>query len=409
MTILRDRRIAALLAAELVSSTGSQMTGLALPWFVLVTTGSASRMAWVVATEIAAMGLVGILSGPYATRLGARRTLLVCDALRAPLVAAIPLLHAAGALSFPVLLLLVFAFGSFATPSFSAQAAIVPEVVGTDPRRVGKAAALFQGTNRTTILLGPVIGGILIGLIGATNVLYLDAASYLVSVTLVAAFVPSTPRRPADAPGASDIWAGARFMLGDPLFRGWALSMPLIELCWQALFVSLPFLVYSEYDRDPHLLGLMFGAFGAGAVVGSVVVYKLLDHVAPLTIAIVGIVCQTLPLFALALPAPAWVAVAALFGSGFFNPVVNAAAGGIRASRTPPELMQQTAAFSITTSGICSPIGVLVAGPALVAFGARPVLLGIVCVQACGVAAWALAGVSARAAGLVPDTIEVAT
>ena len=38
----------------------------------------------------------------------------------APLVAAIPLLHAAGALSFPVLLLLVFAFGSFATPSFSA-------------------------------------------------------------------------------------------------------------------------------------------------------------------------------------------------------------------------------------------------------------------------------------------------
>jgi hypothetical protein len=72
-------------------------------------------------------------------------------------------------------------------------------------------------------------------------------------------------------------------------------------------------------------------------------------------------------------------------------------------------LMQQTAAFSITTSGICSPIGVLVAGPALVAFGARPVLLGIVCVQACGVAAWALAGASARAAGLVPDTIEVAT
>ena len=77
MTILRDRRIAALLAAELVSSTGSQMTGLALPWFVLVTTGSASRMAWVVATEIAAMGLVGVfIAGPALVAFGARPVLL---------------------------------------------------------------------------------------------------------------------------------------------------------------------------------------------------------------------------------------------------------------------------------------------------------------------------------------------
>ena len=46
MKLLRDRRLSALLAAEVVSSVGTQMTWLALPWFVLRTTGSAERMTW---------------------------------------------------------------------------------------------------------------------------------------------------------------------------------------------------------------------------------------------------------------------------------------------------------------------------------------------------------------------------
>ena len=52
MSILRDRRIAALLAAEVISSLGTQMTWIALPWFVLRETGSPQRMTWVIIAEI---------------------------------------------------------------------------------------------------------------------------------------------------------------------------------------------------------------------------------------------------------------------------------------------------------------------------------------------------------------------
>ena len=52
MTVLRDRAIAALLAAEVVSSLGTQMTWIALPWFVLRTTGSPQRMTWVIIAEL---------------------------------------------------------------------------------------------------------------------------------------------------------------------------------------------------------------------------------------------------------------------------------------------------------------------------------------------------------------------
>ena len=58
--MIRDRSIAALLAGELVSRLGSQLTYLALPWFVLVTTGSPTRMTLVFAGELVPMALLGI-------------------------------------------------------------------------------------------------------------------------------------------------------------------------------------------------------------------------------------------------------------------------------------------------------------------------------------------------------------
>ena len=156
---LRSRPLIALLTAEGVSSLGSQMTFLARPWFVLVTTGSAAKMSIVLAVEILPIALLGIPSGALVAKLGARTTMVVGDAGRAPLMLAIPLLHEAGLLSFPVLLVCVFALGCFIAPYFSAQRLILPELVGNDERTVGQANAVVEGTQRATALLGPSVAG----------------------------------------------------------------------------------------------------------------------------------------------------------------------------------------------------------------------------------------------------------
>ena len=88
--LLRDRALLALLARDVISTAGSQMTWVALPWFVITTTGSATKMAIVVAVEAAALGIVGFAAGNLVGRVGLRRTMLVADACRAPLIAAIP-------------------------------------------------------------------------------------------------------------------------------------------------------------------------------------------------------------------------------------------------------------------------------------------------------------------------------
>lgn len=60
---LWQRPIVALVTAQVVSALGSQMTFLALPWFVLETTGSPTRMSVVLAVELLPVAILGIPSG----------------------------------------------------------------------------------------------------------------------------------------------------------------------------------------------------------------------------------------------------------------------------------------------------------------------------------------------------------
>src|ERR1044071_2953457 len=104
--MIRDRSIVALLTGEFVSRLGSQFTTLELPWFVLVTTGSASKMGLVFPVQLAPLVLFGIPSSVLVDRLGPQRWMVTMDLLRAPVVALVPLLHEVGGLSFPLVLLL---------------------------------------------------------------------------------------------------------------------------------------------------------------------------------------------------------------------------------------------------------------------------------------------------------------
>src|SRR5262245_41611774 len=151
--LLRQRPILALLAAEVISTTGSQMTWLALPWFVLVTTGSATKMTFVVGAELIGLAILAFPGAKILARIGSRSTMLLCDGLRAPIMALVPLLHWADALTFGALLAVALAVGGLSAPYFAAQKVIVPELLGEDEALVSRASALFQGATRVTMLL----------------------------------------------------------------------------------------------------------------------------------------------------------------------------------------------------------------------------------------------------------------
>ena len=394
--LFSQRGLVALLAAEVVSTTGSQMTWLALPWFVLVTTGSATKTSFVLAAELAGLALLGLPGGRVLGRLGARRTMIFCDAARAPVMLVIPVLHWSGGLSFPVLLAVAFTLGALSAPYFAAQKVIVPELLGEDEQQVSEANALFQAATRTTMLAGPVLGGVLIGAIGATSVLLVDAASYLASVLLVAAFVPRRPPVEQE-PEHRQIRAGLRFLARDPLLRVWWPAFALGDAAWTAFFVTVPVLVLARFGHDPKIAGWLFASFGIGAVIGNAVSFRFLTRrFDGLAIFSMFIVVQVLPLWLLWLPLPAVGLSAALVVSGLGNGLVNPSLHSISTLRIPAPMRPTVMTTVMVLWALVNPLGLFVAGPILDAFGTTPVLIGYAAVQTVTMSAAAFVAVRER-------------
>ena len=304
--------LTALVTAEIVSILGSRMTYLALPWFVLVTTGSPAKMSVVLAVEILPMALLRHPERHARRAPGRRTTMLVCDAARAPLLASIPLLHAADLLSFPLLLVLVFALGCFMAPYFAAQRVILPELVGEDEQAIAQANSVIEGGTAFAGLAGPALAGILIPFLGAPNVLYVDAATYVVSFLLLAGFVPKT-RRIARRRGPARRARRDQVHAARPASRPLSGTVIVLNFLGSGLSAVLPYYAYDSFSGDSKVAGLFFTAMGAGALVGSLAAVLVIKRVQPLRLAAFAIVALTLPLWLLPLDLPAWGVMAALF------------------------------------------------------------------------------------------------
>ena len=372
--MLRKPGLLALIVAESVSSLGSQMTFLALPWFVLVTTGSPTRMGVVLAVELLPVALLGIPSGTLVSRLGARRTMLIGDIARVPLMVSLPVLHAAGLLSFPLLLAIVFGIGCFLAPYFSSQRVILPELVGDDERLVAQANAILEGALRATALAGPATAGVLIAVLDAPNVLYIDAATFLFAFVTLALFVPKRPPLPA-TDESRGLLAGVRFVLHDRLLASLGVTALFLNMFGQMFVISLPVLAYTEYGGSSRLAGVFFGAFGGGAVIGSVLAIRLMPRFDPLRLASVALVGLSLPIFVLGLELPAAAVLAVLAVSAIAGPLINAPLIGVITSRTPAALRPKVMTAVMTFALLAGPVGMVIAGPLLQSWGPRHVFL----------------------------------
>ena len=368
--------IAALVSAEIVSILGSRMTYLALPWFVLVTTGSAAKMSIVLAVEILPMAIFGIPSGMVVERLGARTTMLACDAARVPLLVALPILHAAGVLHFSILLALVFLLGCFMAPYFAAQRVILPELVGEDEATIAQANSVIEGGTAVAGLAGPALAGILIPVIGAPNVLYVDAATYAVSFLLLAGFVPRTVKRAAGA-ARTGVLAGITFLLRDKLLGPLSGTVIGLNFLGAGLSAALPFYAYDSFAGDSKVAGLFLTAMSAGALLGTVGAVLVIKRFPPMRLAALGVVAMSLPLWLLPLELPAWGVMAALFTAMLFLPLVNGPVIGVITARTPVELRPKMMTALLSVSGVSAPLGFVVAGQLLEPWGVSNVFAAV--------------------------------
>ncbi|WP_317888982.1 MFS transporter [Salinispora mooreana] len=145
----------AFLVAEAVSVAGNRIAMMAIPWFVLETSGSAALTGVTAFVFFVPSVLAAVLGGAIVDRFGYRQVSVVSDIANMLAVAAVPTMYAIGVLGFPLLVLLVFLGTLFDAPGNTARRAMLPDLATSARLPIERAAALHDGAYRLAQLVGP--------------------------------------------------------------------------------------------------------------------------------------------------------------------------------------------------------------------------------------------------------------
>lgn len=266
---------AAIWTGQTASLFGDQVTGLALPWLILLETRSPLDAGLIAAARYAPVVALGLVAGTLADRLDRRRLVIASDLARAlalGVVAVIGALRHVPALW--VLALVVLVLGAGQLFFQIAYQAWLPEVTG-EPR-LGEANAAVEAADAASVLVGYPLAGALITAVGPTLALGADALSFLVSaVSLGRVRTVPSPRRAAPAPKLAargalvEALAGMRAIVTRPEQRLLKGAGAALHLAAGAIGVLLATLTQLQLHLSAWQAGLVFGAAGAGGLISS--------------------------------------------------------------------------------------------------------------------------------------------
>ena len=373
------RPLYALYVADSISLVGNAVAQLAIPWYVLITTGSPALTGLAVFFNFVPIVLAAFFGGVIVDRLGFRTTSVIADLASAAAVAAIPLLHATVGIEIWQLMALVFLGALLDAPGATARQALFPDVVELAGVRMERASGIRSGIQNGSFLVGGPLGGVLVASVGATTALWLNAASFVVSAAIVAGVVPRARREPDAEPRGrffAELAEGMRFIWGRRLIRAIVLTVLLTNFLDAPFPVVMPVLAREAYGSATDL-GLMYGVLGGAGLVGALA-YSAFGHRLPRRLTFVCcfsvlplmyLALATLPPFSGALAALAVVGLAA----GPINPLLFTVSSEVVPSRLRGRV------FGATRAGAWAsiPLGILLGGVAVETLGVAVTLLVI--------------------------------
>ncbi|SDQ55899.1 Predicted arabinose efflux permease, MFS family [Thermostaphylospora chromogena] len=363
----------ALWLGQVFSLLGDQLAQVALAILVYSRTQSALATAAVYALTYLPPILGGPLLSGLADRYPRRRVMLICDVLRALLVA----LMAVPGMPLGVLCALVFGVVLIGAPFSAARAALLPEILEGDRYVIG--SALQNMTNQALQMLGFVAGGALIAAMGPYRALALDAATFLASALCILAGVRRRPSPASGDSGKPSVWAmtkaGARLVFGDSRLR------TLVLFAWLCGFYVLPEGIAAPYAAAlsddpaavPTVTGLLMAAMPTGTVLGAFLFSRFVTPSGRLHVMGWMAMLSCAPLAVCAVRPPLAVVLALWVLSGIGG-AYQLAANAAFVRCVPSSSRGQ--AFGLVQSGLLAAqgIGILIGGAAAQELGPEPVV-----------------------------------
>lgn len=371
--------LVALFVANTISSLGSRVSLVAIPWLVLTTSGDPRQMGLVIVAQMVPYLASGILLTPVAERFGITRSAIATDVISAVATAAIAAIPGIG---LPALLLFSAINGAVRGAGDRTKHVLLRPMVEATGANMKRMTAVHDGLGNGATLIGAPIGGLLVYWLGAQGAIWVDAASFVVTALIVATLVKPPaelmPEVTEPEPYLAALRGGARQLLLDRLL----LSMLLmtffanaVNQAHTALFV--PLWVEDEL-HSPAALGTVLGAFAAGALLGNLVFIAIAPRVPQyLTFAVCLAISGAPRMFVLGLSESLALVLTVTFVSGFAVAAVNPILGALLFERVPNEMQTRVFGLVATISFAGYPVGGVLGGWAVTGFGLTgAVLLG---------------------------------
>jgi MFS family permease len=362
VAVLRIADYRLLWTALVINLLGDGATYTALAWITVERAGAGGLGVLGVCLTLPVIA-GGAVIGPLLDRFSRRKLFIYDSVFRAAVVALIPLLAALDMLAMWHLYGVALVYGLLKIIPLAGTPAVLPELVPAEDLQA--ASGLEATAMGVANVVGPALGAVLITLIGSSNVLLLDALTYLAF-----AFLISRIKAPLDRPARVEDgsrkrksgWAPVFDMIvHDKFLLSLTLSFAAFNISVGALLVALPWLAKFEFASGPGILGLLLAVLAAAELVGSLVsggmktTEKQMLRIGQLQIIAGGLlllmVYRSLP-----------VILIALLLTGILSAPMTVMGGVVRMTRTPQEMRGRAMTLMRTTMAGALPFGAAIGG-----------------------------------------------
>ena len=268
---------------------GTSVSGVVLPLVVYETTGSAALTGALFALRVVPYLLFGLVAGPIADRGNRRRLIIGGNLAEGALVATIPIAHLLGVLTIAQIFVVALLAATAFVFSDAAVFGAVPALVG--PERLPAANGFLSTLAAGSEIVGPVIAGVLVAAVGATNVIWIDAGSFFVAAT-VQYTIRSSFREPRGSSAGAErrratLTRALQFIRGERtvatlLVSGFGNSFAFGTV----IGLLVPYAVEElGVQANDSRIGLLYGALGVGSLAAGLVFARVFrpDRVRVLT------------------------------------------------------------------------------------------------------------------------------
>ena len=376
MRVLRNPRVRRVQLAFLGSTLGDWAFATAMIVWAYGD-GGAKAVGAYQAVRFISMAVAGPIGSVVADRMSRRTFMIVTDILRAALVAGAGLIVVADGPALAVYALAIIA-AIVGAPFRAAEAGLLTELVDS-PSELTTANALSSNIESVMIFVGPALAGVIIGVSGAENVFWLNAATFVWSTALLLGVrakptgtgaAPAEVAAPDGEPAKAGFWtelsSGFGLIGRDRDLRSVAVLAGSIGFAWGAMNVFLVLLAIEVFDSGANGLGYLNSVLGFATVAGSLLILGRLSSSRLGQDLVLGVVLGWgMPLLAVAaFPTPV-TAIAAIVVIGLCEPLGSLGIDTIPQRLTPSAMVSRV--YSAIDTCLVGPmaLGALLA-PALV-------------------------------------------